>query len=220
MFIYNNFYVLKNATMPKNNPQETEPILKEWWSTEWQVDIEQPKIKSALDETLSKEKVYGEYPGLLNPKFIEAFCGDSNDIRSEIAIFNEYYNETLWRYNFMRVLPGGIDVIPHNEENWKLFDEAEYSVQFLIKQTWKFGVNIAKYGEWMHKWKYICDDTFKSWYNYWSAFFDGLQKDKKKFEAFDDAFAKWEDLYSFLPETKRNGEKWEKTEQYEIIWDQ
>ena len=212
MFVYDKFYVLKYIIMPKNNSQETDPILKEWWSSKWQVNIEQNGTKTALDETLSKEKVYGEYTGLLNPKFIEEFCGDSNDVRTEIAIFSEYYNETLFRHNFMRVLPGGIDMIPHDEKNWKLFDEAGYSVQFLIKQTWKFGVNLAKYEEWMHRWKYICDETFKSWYNYWNAFFDELQKDKEKFEAFDNAFAKWENLYPFLPETKRNGEKRGKSE--------
>ena len=211
-----NFYVLKYIIMPKNDSQEKGPNMSDEWRN---IDLEQLKTKSELDEALWKEKVYGEYPGRLNPDFIKEFCGDSNDIRSEIAIFYEYYNVTLWRYNFMRVLPWRIDLKPHNKKNWELYHESEYSTQFLIKQTWKFGVNIVKIEEWLYKWRYMCDESFKKWYNYRNDFFDSLKADKKKAKAFDKAFGKWENLYSFLPETNRKGEKRESVAQSEVVGD-
>ena len=54
----------------------------------------QPKIESQLTETLSKEKVYGKYPGCLDKDFIEKWC-NSDDIYSEIQIFLKCENINL-----------------------------------------------------------------------------------------------------------------------------
>lgn len=199
--------------MPENNSPEirTQEEEKLMDNKPAEVNLEQPNTIAAIDEILVK--AYGEYPGCLNEEFIKKYCGDSNDVHSEIAIFMEYYDATLVLHRFWRTLPWGVNLVPRNAETLKEYSENEFASQFLIKQTSKFGVNTVRIEEWRHKWKYGCDESFQNWYNYWEDFFINLKKNKRKFKTFYNALKKWKNMYPFLPETNRKGEKRESVAQ-------
>ncbi len=162
----------------------------------------QPKIESQLTETLSKEKVYGKYPGCLDKDFIEKWC-NSDDIYSEIQIFLKCENINLAWHQMNHLFPSGRNLISQTSKNDKYAEELKYAKYFLIAQTEKFGVKMekAKNRSWI-----MMGSSFMKWYNYRESFFDSLDNlSDEDAQLFALAYNQHEDLSKYLPPKP---EKW------------
>lgn len=154
-------------------------------------------------KTKKKERVYGEDTGCIGQEDVNHLKEllEKDPKRAELWVYFVFNDLDTMCYNFNRVLPGGRELIPHNEKTWREYHEINYARHWAIAQTSHFGVTFEP----KVKGRAVyMSDSFIRWYNFWHEYIEGLPR--AKWDELNKAFSYDGDITPYLPEKAWNEE--------------